>query len=241
MLRQPMSADRSPSMPPVDVFEAIHTARMLRVLKPDPVPDVLIQRILEAAICAPSAGNAQTWCFLAVTDGTQRAQLGDAYRRASVSVRDLYVAQGRPAHMDDAEFQRMLRSGLHLHEHMGDAPLILLPCLRIDTRTLPDSIPTETQALMRATFAHVAAASVYPAVQNVILACRALGLGTCLTTNHLLVEDDVRKIVGLSDDYRVYAMMPIGWPVGRYGPVRRKPLSELACRDRFGTPWTASR
>jgi nitroreductase len=228
-------------MPPaVDVFEAIHTARMLRVLKPDPVPDALIQRILEAAICAPSAGNAQTWSFIAVTDETQRKKLGDAYRRASVSVRDFYAAQGRPAHMSEEQFIRILRSGVHLHEHMGDAPVIFLPCMRMEPRALPDSIPAETQALMRASMVHVAAASVYPAVQNVILACRALGLGTCLTTNHFLVEDEVRAIVGLPDDYRVYAMMPIGWPVGRYGPVKRKPLPEVACRDRFGTPWSAS-
>jgi nitroreductase len=174
-------------MPPaVDVFEAIHTARMLRVLKPDPVPDALIERILEAATCAPSAGNAQAWRFIAVTDETERRRLGDAYRRASASVREFYAAQGRSAHMSDAEFLRMLRSGVHLHEHMGDAPVIFLPCMRIEPRALPDSIPPETQALMRANLEHVAAASVYPAVQNVILACRALGLGTCLTTNHLL-------------------------------------------------------
>ena len=228
-------------MPPaVDVFEAIHTARMLRVLKPDPVPDALIERILDAAICAPSAGNAQAWSFIAVTDETQRRRLGEAYRQASVAVRELYVAQGRPAHMTEAEFLRLLRSGIHLHEHMGEAPVIFLPCMKVDPRVLPDSIPPEMQALMRSTFAHVTAASVYPAVQNVILACRALGLGTCLTTNHLLVEDEVRAIVGLPDDYRVYAMMPIGWQVGRYGPVRRKPLPEVACRDRFGTPWIRS-
>jgi nitroreductase len=227
-------------MPPgVDVFEAIHTARMLRVLKPDPVPDALIERILEAAICAPSAGNSQAWSFIAVTDAARRQRLGDAYRRASESVRDFYAAQGRPPHMSEAQFLRVMRSGLHLHEHMGDAPVIFLPSMRIEERVLPDAIPAETQALMRASFVHVAAASVYPAVQNVILACRALGLGTCLTTNHLLVEDDVRAIVGLPDDYRVYAMMPIGWPVGRYGPVRRKPLRDVACRDRFGTPWTS--
>jgi len=227
-------------MPPaVDVFEAIHTARMLRVLKPDPVPDALIEGILEAATCAPSAGNAQAWSFIAVTEATQRRRLGDAYRRASEAVREFYAAQGRPPHMSDAEFLRMLRSGVHLHEHMGEAPVIFLPCMRLEPRALPDSIPPETQAVMRATLEHVAAASVYPAVQNVILACRALGLGTCLTTNHLLVEREVRAIVGLPDDYRVYAMMPIGWPVGRYGPVKRKPLPEVACRDRFGTPWVS--
>ena len=229
-------------MPPAaDVFEAIRTARMLRVLKPDPVPDTLIERILEAATCAPSAGNAQAWSFIAVTDEALRRQLGEAYRRASVSVRDFYAAQGRPAHMSDAEFGRIMRSGIHLHEHMGEAPVIFLPCMLTAPRALPDSIPAETQARMHASFVHVAAASVYPAVQNVILACRALGLGTCLTTNHFLVEDEVRAIVGLPDAYRVYAMMPIGWPVGRYGRVRRKPLREVACRDRFGTPWTTAR
>jgi nitroreductase len=226
--------------PDLDVFEAIRTARMLRVLKSDPVPDALIERILAAAICAPSAGNTQAWSFIAVTDETQRRRLGDAYRRASLRVREFYAAQERPAHMSEEQYLRVLRSGIHLHEHMGEAPVIFLPCMRIVARELPDSIPPEMQALMRASSVYVAAASVYPAVQNVILACRALGLGTCLTTNHLLVEDEVRAIVGLPDGYRVYAMMPIGWPVGRYGPVRRKPLAEIACRDRFGTPWASS-
>src|SRR5262245_53944828 len=125
----------------VDVFEAIRTARMLRVLKPDPVPDALIERILEAAICAPSAGNAQAWSFIAVTNETQRRRLGDAYRRASVSVRDFYAAQGRPAHMSDAQFLRVMRSGIHLHEHMGEAPVSFLPCMLTVPRALPDSIP----------------------------------------------------------------------------------------------------
>ena len=226
--------------PEVGVFEAIRTARMLRVLKPDPVPDALIERILEAAICAPSAGNTQAWSFIAVTDETQRRRLGDAYRRASVSVREFYAAQERPAHMGEEQYLRVLRSGIYLHEHMGEAPVIFLPCMRMEARVLPSSVPPATQAFMRASYVHVAAASVYPAVQNVILACRALGLGTCLTTNHFLVEDEVRAIAGLPDDYRIYAMMPIGWPVGRYGPVRRKPLAEIACRDRFGTPWAPS-
>src|SRR5689334_25017681 len=105
---------RYPMPPAVDVLEAIHTARMLRILKPDRVPDALIERILEAATCAPSAGNAQAWSFVAVTDETQRRRLGDAYRRASVSVRDFYAAQGRPAHMSEDQFLRIMRSGLHL-------------------------------------------------------------------------------------------------------------------------------
>ncbi|TMA52208.1 MAG: nitroreductase, partial [Deltaproteobacteria bacterium] len=90
----------------LDVLEAIHTARMLRVLKPDPIPDEMIQRILEAAICAPSAGNAQQWIFIAVEDAAQRRRLGESYRKASASVRAFYLAQGPPAHMTEAEFGR---------------------------------------------------------------------------------------------------------------------------------------
>ena len=108
-------------------------------------------------------------------------------------MRDFYAAQGRPAHMSEAQFRRIMRSGIHLHEHMGEGPVILLPCMLTLARILPDSIPTETRARMHASYRHVAAASVYPAVQNVILACRALGLGTCLTTNHFLVEDEVPR------------------------------------------------
>jgi nitroreductase len=221
----------------LDVLDAIRTTRMLRVLRPDPVPDALVQTILEAATCAPSAGSSQPWIFVVVEDAEQRRRLGDAYRRASTSVREFYIAQGRPAHMAEDEFARMLRSGVHLHEHMGEAPLILLPCVRIAARSLPDSIPPAVQAAMRTSYADTTAASIYPAVQNIILACRALGLGTCLTTNHFLLEDEVRAIVGLPDDCRVFAMMPIGYPVGRYGPLRRKPIREVACRDRFGQAW----
>src|ERR1051326_2606343 len=86
----------------VAVFEAIRTARMLRVLKPDPGPGGLVARILQAASCAPPAGHTQAWSFIAVTDGTQRRRLGDAYRRASESVREVYVAQERPPHMSEA-------------------------------------------------------------------------------------------------------------------------------------------
>src|SRR5207245_11092767 len=174
------------------------------------IPDELIQRILEAAICAPSAGNAQQWIFIAVEDAAQRRRLGESYRKASASVRAFYLAQGRPVHMTEAEFGRFMKSGIHLHEHMGEAPVILLPCLRMDPRALPDSIPPETQAAMRATFMRVAGASVYPAVQNVILASRALALGTCPTTNQAMVADERPAIVGLPATCGVLAMLPMG-------------------------------
>ncbi|HZY60064.1 MAG TPA: nitroreductase family protein, partial [Candidatus Binataceae bacterium] len=80
-------------------------------------------------------------------------------------------------------------------------------------------------------------ASIYPAVQNMILACRGLGLGTVLTFLHTLKEDEIKQVLGLPREISTYAMLPVGYPVGKFGPVRRKPVNEVACLDRYGTPW----
>jgi nitroreductase len=80
-------------------------------------------------------------------------------------------------------------------------------------------------------------ASIYPAVQNILLACRALGLGTVITTNHILYEDDVRAILSLPQDVFTFAMMPVGFPLDRYGPLSRRPVSEVAFADRWGERW----
>jgi nitroreductase len=85
--------------------------------------------------------------------------------------------------------------------------------------------------------ARLAGSSIYPAVQNIILACRAFGLGTVLTTIHAFYEDEVRNILNLPADVQSYALMPVGYPRGRHGPISRKPLAEVACLDTFGKPW----
>ena len=82
----------------------------------------------------------------------------------------------------------------------------------------------------------MAGESVYPAVQNVILACRAVGLGACLTTNHMLFEDEVKSVLGLPAEYRTFALLPIGFPIDKFCPVNRRPLNEVVAIDRFGCP-----
>src|SRR6185312_9478854 len=124
-------------------FEAIHTARALRKLKPDPVPDSLITRILDAAIRAPSAGNAQNWAFVVVRDAEQRRKLGAIYRKASDIASAMYAARGRPAHVTVAEFQRMMRSGAYLWDHMADAPVILIPCQKQPALPPPERLPPD--------------------------------------------------------------------------------------------------
>jgi len=230
-------------MPGLDVFEAINTARALRRLRPDPVPEAMITQILDAAIHAPSAGNAQNWAFIVVRDPGQRRKLGDIYRRASEIASAVYRAVGCPPHLTEAQFEQMLTSGAWLWEHMGDAPVLLLPCQRDRPLPPPGALPDWLEARRDQEQAYRErgrGASIYPAVQNIILACRALGLGTLITTNHMRLEDEVKAVLDLPPDLQTCAMMPIGYPVGKFGPIRRRPVSEVAFADRWQSPWPAT-
>jgi len=224
----------------MNLNHAIHTARTLRHLKPDPVPEALITQVLEAATQAPSAGNAQNWIFLVVRDPARRASLGAIYRRASEIASAMYAARGRPPHLTEAQFQRMLTSGARLWEHMGEAPVILLPCLRQPRLPPPTALPKEMQVHLereRIYADQIRGASIYPAVQNIILTCRSLGLATLITTNHIRLEDEVRSLLDIPADVFTYAMMPIGYPVGQFGPLTRRPVPEVAFADRWDAPW----
>src|SRR5215471_9395329 len=123
----------------IGLFEVMYSTRALRRFKTDPVPEELITRILDAAIRAPSAGNAQNWAFIVVRDPEQRRKLGAIYRKASDIASAFYAARGRPAHLTEEQFRRLMTSGEYLWDHMGDAPVILVPCLT--GRELP---PRET-------------------------------------------------------------------------------------------------
>ena len=228
-------------MTDLGLFEAIHSARSLRRLKPDPVPKVLITKILDAAICAPSAGNAQNWAFVVVRDADQRRRLGAIYRKASDIAAAVYDARARPAHLTEEQWQRIMSSGAYLWEHMGDAPVLLVPCLK--RRDVPPA--SRLSPAMQAHYAdelayldRIRGASIYPAVQNIMLACRALGLGTVITTNHLRCEDELKSALGLPAEVQTFALMPIGYPTGKFGPLSRRPLSEVVHADRWSVPWS---
>jgi nitroreductase len=228
------------AMSEIGLFDAIYSARSLRRLKPDPVPDGILTQILDAAIRAPSAGNAQHWAFIVVRDAEQRQRLGAIYRKASDIASAIYGARGRPAHMTEEQFRRFLASGSYLWEHMGDAPVLLVPCLRDRLPPPREALPASVQQRYEAELAYelrIRGASIYPAVQNIILACRALGLGTLITTNHIRCEDEVKAVLGLPDDVSTYALMPIGYPEGKFGPLSRRPVEEVTYADRWGVAW----
>src|SRR5262245_18097563 len=220
------------------VFEAIYSARALRKFKPDPVPEPVIMQVLDAAIRAPSAGNAQNWAFIVVRDPEVRQGLGAIYAKASKIAAEMYAARGRPAHLTEGQYRRLMTSGADLWARMGDAPVILIPCLKRPVvpprEALPPEIGTALYEQELAYVQRIRGASIYPAVQNILLACRALGLGTTITTNHIRCEGELRALLRLPDDVDSFAMMPIGWPVDRYGPLTRRPLSEVVHKDRWG-------
>ncbi|HUC12027.1 MAG TPA: nitroreductase family protein [Stellaceae bacterium] len=223
-------------MADIGLFEAIYSARALRRLKPDPVPQELIDQILDAAIRAPSAGNAQNWVFVVVRDAELRHQLGLIYREASDIAEAVYAARGRPAHLSDRQFARMLEGGAYLWDHLGEAPVLLIPCQRRPVVPPRAVLPAAIAARYDDELAYaerIRGASIYPAVQNILLACRALGLGTVITTNHIRCEDKVKTLIGIPDDVDTFALMPIGWPLDRFGPLTRRPLSEVVHLDRW--------
>jgi len=227
-------------MSEIGLFEAMYSARALRRLKPDPVPDEIITQVLDAAIRAPSAGNSQHWVFIVVRDPEVRHKLAVIYRKASDIAKAIYQARGRPAHMTDQQYQRMMSSGAYLWEHMGDAPVLLVPCLHDRPAPPREMLPPEVQAVYDRELVYtdrIRGASIYPAVQNIILACRAFGLGTLITTNHIRCEVEVKALLKIPDNLLTYALMPIGYPEDKFGPVKRRPVNEVAFADRWGTVW----
>jgi nitroreductase len=202
------------------LFAAIHSMRAMRRLKPDPVPDSLIRGVLEAGILAPNPSNRQRWRFLVVRDPDRKRQVQRFYQQAfDEGVRDHYVEGPLPPGVDREAYLRQLKAVAYLTEHFHEAPVWIVACLE------DGSAPGRG-----------AGASIYPAVQNMLLAARALGLGATLTTRHLAHAAEVDAIFGLPPDAHSYAIIPIGYPLGRFGPTRRAPLETVAFSDAWGEP-----
>jgi nitroreductase len=204
-----------------DLFEIIRTTRSMRRLKPDPVPLALIRQILEAGTAAPSGGNMQTWRFLVIRDPSIKQAVAQWYRRAWHEIVGPGYRSKTPAPGSSQErFARMLAAAGHLADHLHEAPVWIVPCLQGGTHT------------------RTSGSSIYPAVQNMLLAARALGLGATLTTLYLLFEKDAEAAMGLPEGTHSYAILPIGYPIGRFGPVARTAVEEVAFLDRWGERWS---
>lgn len=215
-----------------DLYEAMSTLRAVRKLRTDPIPDDVLERVLQAACWAPTGGNQQPWRVIVVRDDARKAGLQDIYRPEWQRYAAGFVARldGLP---DDqlAKWRKVIAAGDHLADHLHEAPAILLFCADPKLMAITDA------KLDRISM--VGGGSVYPAVQNAMLACVAEGLGCTLTTLHCRREPEVKDLLDIPDHWATLAMVPIGYPVGRgHGPITRQPPAKMAYRDTFGTAWS---
>jgi nitroreductase len=197
----------------IDVFEVMETCRAMRYLKPDPIPDALIEKLVWAATRAPSPGNSQGWDFVLVTAPHLRAAIGDALGSLMAPRIETMLATNA------ANADRVTLSGaLHLARTIGSAPLLVLVCGPV---IYPPGRPVEQMTW----------SAIYPAAQNLILAARAVGLGSVFTTFHAMIDPLLRELLSIPDDVRMGALIPVGWPDRPFTPVRRRPVEDFIHRD----------
>lgn len=185
----------------MDVFEAMSTCRAMRYLKPDPVDDELIEQIVTAATWAPSPGNSQGRDFVVVKDPAKKAAIGDAIEAVMA---DRVAAMERP----DRTHRLMLDGTEHLVRTLRTCPVLILVCGKT---VYPYQAPRESFVW----------SSIYPAAQNLIVAARALGLGTVFTTFQGTAEPVIRETLAIPDDVHIGCLIPVGWPDRNFGPVKR--------------------
>ena len=208
----------------LDLFETMENCRAMRRLKPDPVPDNLIARILHAGTCAPSGGNAQKWRFMVLKDRKTKQAVAAWYKKAYDEViGPRYSTVAPPPGVSPEKFKRQHSAVEYLTDHFAEAPVWIVACLEDGANPGPS-----------------AGASIYPAVQNMVLACRAVGLGTTLTNRHMIHQKEVDKALGLPDGVHSYAILPIGYPMGKFGPVKRAALKDVVYQDKWGQPYAGA-
>ena len=197
----------------VPLLEGLRSARAIRRLRPDPVPAALIRKVCEAGTFAPSGGNRQPWVFIAVSEPERRAWIAERYRAGFHA----YIAPALQAAKNPSfpeAGRRNMRAALWLADHLHEAPVHLF------VAGWKRRGEAQGQAL-------------FPCIQNLLLACRAVGLGASLTTLHRGFGGECDRWLGLPDECPTIALLPIGWPVGRHGRPPRRSVDESLHWERF--------
>ncbi len=212
----------------MELYDAMKSLRAVRRLRPDPIPDDVLRRVLEAATWAPSGGNVQPWRIVVVREREKKATLGTLYAERWKAYSQVHRARLANASEEiRASSERMASAGDYLAEHFADTPAVLVHCFNPGALAVTDAKQDRLSV--------VGGASLYPAVQNLLLACRNEGLGCVLTTLLCEVESEVRALLGIPDPWYTDAMIPIGYPVGRgHGPISRRPLEKMVFAESWG-------
>lgn len=206
----------------MDLHEALYTTRAMRRVKQDPIPYEVQKKIIDAAVRAPSGGNAQGWRFLLVDSPEVKAQLAPLYQDGlntvftSIYKPQFDAAKADPDAPQSITFQKMYRSAMWLSDHFEDIPLMLFAFCKGDTT----------------------GASIFPAVWNAMLAARAEGVGSAITSVLLFHHEEMLKILGVPDDegWQFSCTVTMGYPTGRWGVAPRRPAHEVAYRNQWGEP-----
>lgn len=185
-----------------DVWELFPRQRAVRAFAAREVDDATVERVLEAAVRAPSGSNTQPWRFIVVRDREVKSALGEAYEEGL-----------REAYGDQVPARGQNRTP------WAEVPVLVVVCVQVPGGTGRAGFQT--------------GASVYPAVQNLMLAARALGLGSVLTTLHRRKRERIHEILRIPETYDSAAIVPLGWPAEAYGKSRRRPVAEVTMRDRW--------
>jgi len=197
----------------MNVIETMETCSAARYLKPDPVPQELIERVIYAATCASSPGNSQEWDFIVIRDP-----------EAKQKIRDLLVPRFRAMGVGPPRTGQvssgMIAGAMHLAETLNEIPAIIFVC---GPAAYPPNAPIELFVW----------SALYPAAQNLIVAARSLGLGTTFTTFHMFMESELRELLGIPQDIKFGVMIPIGWPQNEFVKVKRKPISNVIHWDKW--------
>lgn len=215
-------------MAEIGIYEAMRTLRAVRRLRPDPIPDDVLRRVLEAATWAPTGGNRQPWRVIVVKDPDRKKRLGALYAERWAAFGKMYRSRlgDLPAAVRE-KTERMLGAGDHLGAHFGEAPVIFVFCFNPKEMAITDAKLDRISV--------VGGASIYTAVENLLLACRAEGLGCVLTTLLCECEPEVRELLAIPQPWGTAAAVPIGYPVLRgHGPISRRPVEELVFTDSWG-------
>lgn len=203
------------------VFETMYNCRAMRRLDSREVPKEMLEKLVDAANQAPSGSNTQNARWIIVRDPTVKAELAELNR---VGVEN-YLAPlidnpGSLPHQPADKRKRMADAVVWQKEHMHEIPALIIACMQFP------QVPT---AAMIAS----GNGSIWPGIQNLLLAARALRLGAAPTTLALIDQQAVAKVLGLPETMATYCLIPVGYPLGNFGPVTRKPLAEILRYDRW--------
>jgi nitroreductase len=215
-------------MPLVD---AMTTQRAVRRVLPDPVDDAIVLRCIELALRAPTGSNGQNWEFVVVKDPEVKEILGRRYQQAW----RIYGGMGERAARGDESMEKILRAVRWQVEHLTEVPVLVVACLHGSGTPKVPKLPNQVLPQIAVSSFY---GSIYPSVQNLLLAARAMGLGASLITLPLWSTRTARRALGLPSNVTPCCIVPLGWPRGHYGPTTRRPVGEVVHLDRFGEqPW----